>query len=770
MKRILTIITAALVGVSAMAQSYTGTVTTTAGEPLEAAVVCLKSPSDSTVIAYATSGKDGGFAIECKTSPVILNVSYIGFKTMERPCNDCNIGTIAMEADAEMMAASVVKAGRAVQKLTAEGMETLVSGSMLENAGTGSDVLKKVPGIVYKDKSFDVYGKGAPLIYINGRKMLDSTELEHIASEDIKSIEVIANPGARYDASVRAVVKIITRRKQGDGFSFDFMGGYHQGDKAAADGNLNLNYRKGGLDIFGTLSAARSYIHGVNGTEMKIKADTLWNQNFTQNFELDNYNTLGVIGANYVFNPTNSIGFRYSVDSDLKDGKTAGLMKSEILADGKLFDRLQNDILSVEPVDYAHSLNAYYHGRAGMLDMDINVDYTHSTPETINYYDETSEENDDRRFSTTSKTLNDMIAGKVVLSYPLWGGSLSAGAEYTRTSRTDEYITTGVLDGASNKLYENKAAPFIEYSHPLPFGMVMAGLRYENVRFDYYEAGKHMDEQSRSFGNLFPSLSFAGMAGPVQFSLAYSAKTRRPMYSQLSNTMIYGNRFLWSKGNPYLKHEYVHDIMATAVWKFVQFSANFSDRRNAILTSIGQVSEETSSIQYVTYDNFKSVKTLTVNLFATPTIGRWSITAGGQMLKQWLAIDYLGGRKKMNKPIFVPVWNNSFDLSRGWTWTLDGWVLTKGDTENNSVDKAFGGVNTAVLKTLLDGKLSLKLGVTDVFKTMGNYIRNFCGSQNLLQYSYYDSRRLEFTVKYSFNTARSKYRGTGAGNDEKSRL
>ena len=206
--------------------------------------------------------------------------------------------------------------------------------------------------------------------------MLDSTELEHIASEDIKSIEVIANPGARYDASVRAVVKIITRRKQGDGFSFDFMGGYHQGDKAAADGNLNLNYRKGGLDIFGTLSAAGSYTHGVNGTEMEIKADTLWNQNFTQNFELDNYNTLGVIGANYVFNTTNPIGFRYSVDSDLKDGKTAGLMKSEILADGKLFDRLQNDILSVEPVDYAHSLNAYYHGRAGMLDMDINVDYT----------------------------------------------------------------------------------------------------------------------------------------------------------------------------------------------------------------------------------------------------------------------------------------------------------------------------------------------------------------------------------------------------------
>lgn len=770
MKNILAILVAVFATLTATGQNYAGKVVTQEGKPLEAAAVCLKSPSDSSVIEYALSGKDGSFTVECTAKPVILSISYIGYRTYERLCEDYSLGTIVLETDNEMMDAAVVKAGRAVQKLTAEGMETLVAGSMLEKAGTGSDALKKVPGIVYKNDSYDVYGKGAPLIYINGRKMLDSTELEHMASEDIKSIEVIANPGARYDASVRAVVKIITKKKQGDGFSFDFMGGYDQGEKASASGNLNLNYRKGGLDIFGTLSASKDYIHGVNGTEMEIKADTLWNQNFDQDFEMDSYGTLGTIGANYVFNPTNSAGFRYSVNSALRDTRTEGMMKSEILADGKLFDRLQNDVLITNPVDYAHSLNTYYHGRTGKLDIDFNVDYTHSTPETVSYYDETSEENEDRRFSTTSRTLNDMIAGKLVLSYPLWGGSFSAGAEYTNTSRTDEYITTGVLDGASNKLYESKIAPFVEYSRRLPFGMLMAGLRYENVSFDYYVADRHMDEQSRAFGNLFPSLNIAGAAGPVQFSLGYSAKTRRPMYSQLSNNMIYGNRFLWQKGNPYLKHEYVHDIMATAVWKFIQFSADFTDRRNAILSTIGQVSEETSSLQYVTYDNFKSVKALTVNIFATPTIGRWSVTAGGQILKQWLTIDYRGGTRKMNKPIFVPVWNNSFDLGKGWTWSLDGWILTKGDTENNSFDKAFGGVNTAILKTFIDGKLSLRLGVDDVFHTMGNYVRNFCGNQNLLQYSYFNSRRLKFTLKYSFNTANSKYRGTGAGNDEKKRL
>lgn len=770
MKRTLIVLVASLVALAAGAQGYTGRVTDADSKPLEAAAVCLKNPADSSVIAYAISDKDGSFSIECGIKNAILNISYIGYRTYERICPEYSVGTIVLEEDTEMMQASVVNAGRAVQRLTAEGMETLVAGSMLEKAGTGSDALKKVPGIIYKDNSYDVYGKGAPLIYINGRKMLDSTELDHIASEDIKSIEVIANPGARYDASIRAVVKIVTKKKQGDGFSFDFMGNYIQGEKASANGNLNLNYRKGGLDIFGTLSAAKTHMHGKNGTEMEIMADTLWNQNFFQDIEFDNNSTLGVLGANYTFNPTNSIGFRYSLDSGFRTSKTSGLMTSEILADGKLFDRLQNEILSEEPADYAHSVNAYYHGRTGKLEIDFNVDYTHSTPESINYYDETSEENEDRKFSTTSRTLNDMIAGKLVLSYPVWGGSLSTGAEYTNTSRTDEYITTGVLDGASNRLYESKMAPFIEYSHPLPFGMVMAGLRYENVSFDYYESDRHMDEQSRNFGNLFPSLNLAGMAGPVQFSLGYSAKTSRPMYSQLSNTLIYGNRFLWQKGNPYLKHEYLHEISANAVWKFLQFSANFTDRRNAILTTIGQVSGETSSLQYITYDNFKSLKYLTLTLFASPTIGRWSMTAGMQMMKQWLTIDYRGGKMNMNKPFFVPMWNNSFNLGKGWTWTLDSWLITKGNQMNVYIDKIFGSVDSAVMKTFMDGKLSLKLGVSDIFKTTGNSLRNYDGNQNLLQYSYFDSRRLTFTVKYNFNTARSKYRGTGAGNDEKKRL
>ena len=72
-----------------------------------------------------------------------------------------------------------------------------------------------------KKASYSVIGRGAAVIYINNRKITDATEIERLNSSDIKDIEVITNPGARYDATVSAVIRIHTVRKVGDGFGFD---------------------------------------------------------------------------------------------------------------------------------------------------------------------------------------------------------------------------------------------------------------------------------------------------------------------------------------------------------------------------------------------------------------------------------------------------------------------------------------------------------------------------------------------------------------------
>ncbi|WP_298646429.1 hypothetical protein [uncultured Proteiniphilum sp.] len=87
--------------------------------------------------------------------------------------------------------------------------------------------------------------------------MRDVSELDNLSSADIKDVEIVNNPGARYDASVKAVIRINTIRKTGDGFSFDVRSSYWQSQNTDLTEQLNLNYRCNGWDVFTTFTYNR---------------------------------------------------------------------------------------------------------------------------------------------------------------------------------------------------------------------------------------------------------------------------------------------------------------------------------------------------------------------------------------------------------------------------------------------------------------------------------------------------------------------------------
>lgn len=100
-------------------------------------------------------------------------------------------------------------------------MMTTIVGSVLEKAGTMEHLLDRIPNVSAQNGNIKVFGRGEPIIYINGRQMRDRSELDRLSSDNIKSVEVISNPGARYAASTKAVIRITTKKIQGDGFGFD---------------------------------------------------------------------------------------------------------------------------------------------------------------------------------------------------------------------------------------------------------------------------------------------------------------------------------------------------------------------------------------------------------------------------------------------------------------------------------------------------------------------------------------------------------------------
>ena len=78
---------------------------------------------------------------------------------------------------------------------------------------------KAHPCAISNEGNLEVLGRGTPQIYINGRKLIDKSELDRLSSKEIQNVEVVFNPGAKYGAETKAVILVKTIKKQGDGLS-----------------------------------------------------------------------------------------------------------------------------------------------------------------------------------------------------------------------------------------------------------------------------------------------------------------------------------------------------------------------------------------------------------------------------------------------------------------------------------------------------------------------------------------------------------------------
>lgn len=664
----------------------------------------------------------------------------------------------------------VVKAHLPQYKKTHEGLLTNVAGTVLSKMGTAEDVLKHVPSIVKKKDGYEVVGKGTPIIYINGRKMQDISELDNIKSSDIKSVEVIQNPGATYDASVNAVIKIKTIKKKGEGIGFDTRSVYWYNKYDNTIQQVNMNYRHNGLNLFATYKFSDVSWMQKATYDQTVHVDTLWQQHNNNEVTGRIESHRLVSGFSYDFNANHSIGVRYTLTSP-GYSRSKDFFDSQVTADVKFYDYIKTDGLTVDKDNPSHQLNAYYNGTLGKTTIDLNTDLYFSTNRAYAYSDEQSQEHDSRNVNSKNRVSNKMVATKLVITSPLLGGNLSYGAEYIHTHRNDDYEVnrTDLLANSYSKLEEQTASPFIQYARLTPIGNITAGLRYEYVIFKYYDAGIYQPEQSRSFRNLFPTISYGAKIGKVMAQLSYSVKTSRPSYSQLSNNVSYMNRFTRQTGNPYLDNETNHRVELSGVWKFIQFMVNYKDSRNAIIYWAEQMPGN-EAITMISRKNVKRLKSMTAYISAAPKIGIWTPQINLGMQKPWFTLHTDVASYRLNRPIFMGNFNNAFSLPYGITLNVDYRYQSKGNTMNVYLAKEQHVLDVSISKSFLKDALTLEIKGNDLLYKCWDADLLYNQKMELLQVSKRGTRDLQLTLRYKFNTTRSKYKGTGAGNAELNRL
>ena len=751
-----------------------GTIIDEKGLPVAYANIAILNPSDSTLLCGGVSNESGYFAIPLEQERVLARISYVGYKTIYKLCCNENIGRIRLHPDNYTINGVVIQGERPKAVLQGNSLVMNVEGTVMERMGTAEDVLTRVPMIAKRGEGFEILGKGTPLIYLNNRKLTDLNELRNIQSDFIRNVEVIQNPGARYDASVNAVIIIRTKRVAGEGLGVELSSWSRCGRGYANNERINLTYRTGGLELFANLFGAYNRRKSSGEFEQTIFADTLWVINNKQKNNVRNPFLEGRFGFNYQINDNHSFGGFYQNTYDYV--KTRSEYEDDLLADGNPYDHLQNSSVKRNKNAPNHQVNLYYTGKVGQLSIVFNADYTSRKQQSTNQQQELSTEYEDRDVNTESLTRSKMFAEKLFVTHPLWKGQIEIGEEYTNTRWRSSFDNQeGYIANSDNEQHESNIAPFMELHQRLGRFQLSAGLRYEHVKSEYFVSGQRRDEQCRTYDDIFPSASVSTSVKNLQLSFSYAKRTSRPAYWLLSSDVTYENRLNRQTGNPYLKPIKYHNLNAMVMWKWLYLMTNYSHCVDPIISEAESL-EDDSKVNLVTTKNYDHADWLTVTLGAQKNIKlsggiTWTPQYNISLMKPWLEGMFLGQKKNFNHPMLSLQLGNIVSLTHDWLLQVDFNMHTHGNTGSNIwVDCTNPMFSLSVSKDFFQHRLNVKLSGNDLLNGGINHVMLYSNRMMLRKMEDNDSRCIQFSLRYRFNVTPSKYKGTGAGNAEKNRL
>ncbi len=300
------------------------------------------------------------------------------------------------------------------------------------------------------------------------------------------------------------------------------------------------------------------------------------------------------------------------------------------------------------------------------------------------------------------------------------------------------------------------------------------GLRYEHLTNNYFNFSKKENEVCRDYGDWFPTAVISAPVGKVQLSLSYRRDIERPPYANLTSSTVYINRYTYQSGNPYLKPTYTHSVVLNTAYKWMNMTLNYGRIKDALTMSTepypGSTDPFISLVRHI--NSQEDYDRLTVIASARPAIGCWHPTwAVVAMFQNYKSPTATGEIITLSQPWFNGSWRNTIELPHAFRLSADVEWTTKGEYNNFRITepRIFGSLGLQKdfnLRRL--GSLTADLRCIDLFNTNKTDAVIF-GYRDL---TVHNPARRTFTLDltWKFNEARSKYRGSGAGEKQKARM
>jgi ferric enterobactin receptor len=607
----------------------------TTGKPIEYATITLYKIGDTKPVNGTVTNASGRYSVAAADSGLYKIVAeFIGYPpytinniTATKKISTITLPDIRLIKSAVTMQAVTVSSAKGLIENKIDKVVFNAEKDITSHGGAATDVLKKVPQVsVDVDGNVELAGSASIRFLINGKPSTAfgssvADVLQSIPASQIKSIEVITNPGAKYDAQgLGGIINIILKQSKVKGINGNLS---LTAGTLNENGSLNLNARKENFGVNAFVSGNARLTTTVTNNSERLSNDTAGKKNLSlQQNSNSRFNRHGMeagTGFDWTYKKKNNFtgsfrygkfgnsGWGYSNQQQIIAAQGTGAILSNIAsvnnttATTKFYTTNINltykRTFNKEDQELEISLNASSENNKGLADNYQLLKPTDSLVFGVNTTNPGKEKGRELQIDYTQPLANDMVLG--------------VGADVERAEVIGSSEIYSYKPAYKNYLYDTALSNNLDYIQDVyavygelsfPIGKITdakIGSRYERTEINSYYSNAQKQAGKHGYNTLVPSIFLSRKIGDNQtIKLSYSKRIERPDYGDLNPFINTTDPKNVSAGNPFLKPEIGHRFE-------FGYSRNFEKAGSIIITAFYRRNEQDIQPFIVFYPTIK---------------------------------------------------------------------------------------------------------------------------------------------------------------------
>lgn len=770
----------------------TGKIIDSDSKPVDFAEVLLLT-TDSTAVKVAFSDSVGRFQVEAPKGEYILQLRQLGKVLYAHALlleKDTAMGTIPVQT-LKILQEVVITARKPLIERKIDRFVFHVENSIAATGGDAIDVLRIAPGLQVQNDQVAIIGRSSMQVMVNERLILLTGEdlihfLKNLKAEDIKSIEVITTPPAKYEAQGNSgLINIVMKEAKNNSFNGSARASLSQSRQSIGSTGLSLNYQKNRL----TLTSSTSYTTGSTTPYQRYILSYPTYRWFEENQKRSYIHS---IGSRSTIDYKASAKTRLGADYTFSNGTPvveASHISSVYPAASTIADSTIRNESRVTTNKTMHTANLYALTKLDTSGKKITFDlgYINYDSQTNNrFYTHSFDANNvaisNRAFSAKNAGNQNIhiLTTKLDVDYPTQWANISFGGKLTfiqtksQVSLFNSITGTDILDPAQSNAFtytESTHALYASVNKTLTSKIEMLlGLRGENTQTTGYSQTLDQTHTNNYFQWFPTAFLMYSLNAEKTISLSYSRRIDRPSYKDVNPFRFYSTAYNYSEGNPFLQPYFTHNA---------ELSLSQGNRQGSIYVQASRNNYD--QVTYVSTDNYTQV-VKPANFYNQTTIGfqqSYSFT----VKKWWENSSYLSvfySQTTSSIPEVVPNishWSGSFNTQN--TFVLDTKRHYKTEFSASYQLPSIAGsyrlssyaqINVGIKASWIKNTLQASLTVVDIFKTNKQTFTQTVNRITQENLDYADLRRIRVSLTYSFGKQFKIDNKKTSNTDEQQRL